>query len=77
MHVRREAWRAEVRIADCPICGDIGGFHHDDCGASWAVPKASLLPLKEDQVRVKLTPEEIAQLRAEAAQRKQEKERTG
>ena len=58
-----------MKVADCPICGDIGGFHLDDCGSDVSVPR-ELLIVTEEPVRVKLTPEEIAQLRADAAQRK-------
>lgn len=62
---------------DCPICGDHHGFHHDDCGSNVQVPRHLVLPAKEETGRVKLTDEEIAQRRAESAERKLAKERAG
>ena len=56
-------------IAPCPICHDIGGFHLDDCGSAITVPR-ELLVVNAEPAKVKLSPEEIAQRRAEAAARK-------
>lgn len=54
----------------CPICGDpYAGFHEENCGAAVAVPKEALVT-KTAPERVRLTDEEIAQRRAEAAARK-------
>ena len=59
----------------CPICGDpYAGFHEDDCGARVEVPRKLVLPPKPENERVRLTDEEIAQRRAEAAARKAAKE---
>lgn len=56
--------------APCPICHDpYAGFHEEDCGAGVAVP-LEVLVIKAKPVRLKLTDEEIAVLRAEAAARK-------
>ncbi len=58
----------------CPICGDpYAGFHEEDCGAAVAVP-TEIVVVKDERERVRLTDEEIAQRRAEAATRKAEKD---
>lgn len=57
-------------MSACPVCGDGGGFHLDDCGAAVQVPRHLLLHEKVEAARVRLTDEEIAQRRADAAARK-------
>lgn len=60
--------------APCPVCGDpYAGFHEDDCGASVTVPRELVLEKMEPE-KVRLSDEEIAQRRAEAAARKAAKE---
>lgn len=57
--------------APCPICHDpYTGFHEEDCGASVTVPRDLVIPPKPETTRIRLTPEEIARLRAESAARR-------
>lgn len=59
--------------APCPVCGDpYAGFHEDDCGVAVAVPR-SLVLAKTVQEKVRLSDEEIAQRRADAAARRAER----
>lgn len=55
---------------DCPVCGDGGGFHEDDCGAGIVVPGAwKPVEVKVVREKVRLTDEEIAERRRAAAER--------
>ena len=57
----------------CPICGDpYAGFHEEDCGAAVVVPRLLVLA-KTVQEKVRLSDEEIAQRRADAAARRAER----